>query len=80
MTFSFCDMDYSESAVERREVEQNDALVLFTLFYKLTIVPQIQRRSCPTAGWQPRKSGDLDEPCLRRQKFPFFPSFNFPTL
>ena len=74
MTFSFCDMDYSESSVEKKKkVNKTMFQICSLLFYKLTIVPQIQRRLCPTAGWQPRKSGDLDEPCLRRQKVSLLP-------
>ena len=61
MTFSFCDMDYSESSIEKKKkVNKTMFQICSLLFYKLTIVPQIQRRLCPTAGWQPRKSGDLD--------------------
>ena len=49
MPFSFCDIDYSESSIERRKSEQNDILVLFTfmLFYKLTTAPRTQQRSFP---------------------------------
>ena len=48
--------------LKEEKSEQNNVSDLFTfmLFYKLTIVPQIQKRSCPIAGWQPRKSEDLD--------------------
>ena len=62
MTFSFCDMDYSESSIERKKSEQNDILVLFTfmLFYKLTIVPQTRQRSCPIVHSQIRKLKHVD--------------------
>ena len=62
MTFSFCDMDYSESSVEKKKKVNKTMFQLCSLlFYKLTIVPQIQRRSCPTVHSQPQLLKDVGE-------------------
>ena len=63
MTFSFCDMDYSESSIEKKKKVNKTMFQrcsLFMLFYKLTIVLQIQRQLFPTAHSQPLKSEGLD--------------------